>query len=237
MTARPPSTGPASESAALPATSITAHSQPHETGSVPNGGPVDPPANGVDEHPLNGAAVDPPANGVDEHPLHGAAVDPLANGVDDDPHHGSGMISSVATVPRRCRCFRPGPPTHRVQLGRPEDAAGLLTPRLAGADREHCLLVSLDTKHRLVEISTVSVGTADHTFMSPREIFRDALLSGASAIVVAHNHPSGDPTPSADDRQVTRRLAQAGATTGIELLDHLVIGDPDWVSLARLGVL
>ena len=103
--------------------------------------------------------------------------------------------------------------------------------------REHCLLVALDTKHRVVDIATVSVGTADHTFMSPREIFRDALLAGASAIVVAHNHPSGDPTPSADDRQVTRRLAQAGATTGIELLDHLVIGDPDWVSLARLGVL
>ena len=220
MTAEPPSTGPASESAALPSTPPTAHAEAHEAGGAPNDGADDPVVSRAVGLAPNGAAADAPANGVDEHIPHGAAT-----------------ISSATAAPRRCGCFRPGPPTHRVQLGRPEDAAGLLRPRLAGADREHCLLVSLDTKHRLVEISTVSVGTADHTFMSPREIFRDALLSGASAIVVAHNHPSGDPTPSADDRQVTRRLAQAGATTGIELLDHLVIGDPDWVSLARLGVL
>ncbi|MFO8074606.1 MAG: JAB domain-containing protein [Actinomycetota bacterium] len=135
------------------------------------------------------------------------------------------------------RTFRPGPPSGRPQVSRPEDAAELIAPRLAGADREHCLLLALDTKHRLVVVTTVSTGTADHTFMSPREIYRDALLAGASAIVVAHNHPSGDPTPSADDRQVTRRLAEAGQTTGIELLDHLVVGDPDWVSLARLGAL
>jgi DNA repair protein RadC len=86
-------------------------------------------------------------------------------------------------------------------------------------------------------LRTVSVGTIDHTFMAPREIYRDALAAGASALFLAHNHPSGDPTPSSDDRQVTRRLAQAGATLGVELIDHLVVGDPDWVSLARMGVL
>jgi DNA repair protein RadC len=110
-------------------------------------------------------------------------------------------------------------------------------PLLAGRDRELCLLVALDVKHRLLGVSTVSVGTADHTFMAPREVYRDALAAGASAIFLAHNHPSGDATPSADDRQVTRRLAQAGAMVGIDLLDHLVVGDPGWTSLARLGVL
>jgi DNA repair protein RadC len=99
------------------------------------------------------------------------------------------------------------------------------------------LLVALDTKHRLIAVSTVSVGTADHTFMGPREIFRDALLAGATAIFLAHNHPSGDATPSADDRQITRRLAQAGSVLGVDVLDHLIIGDPDWTSLARKGVL
>ncbi len=99
------------------------------------------------------------------------------------------------------------------------------------------MLVALDAKHRLVGVSTVSVGTVDHTFMAPREIYRDALAAGASALFLAHNHPSGDPTPSPDDQQITRRLAQAGATLGIDLIDHLVIGDPDWVSLARIGVL
>lgn len=119
----------------------------------------------------------------------------------------------------------------------PEDAAALVSERLRGLDRERCLLVTLDTKHRLLGIDTVSVGTADHTFMAPREVYRDALLIGASAVFLAHNHPSGDPAPSTDDRQITRRLAQAGATVGVDLLDHLVVGDPGWVSLARLGVL
>lgn len=135
------------------------------------------------------------------------------------------------------RGFRPGTPSVRPRIGSPEAAAALVRPLMTGRDRERCLLVNLDAKHRLLAIATVSVGTAEHTFMGPREVFRDALLAGASAIVLAHNHPSGDATPSADDRQVTRRLAQAGATLGVDVLDHLVVGDPEWVSLARLGVL
>lgn len=135
------------------------------------------------------------------------------------------------------RRFRPGPPTTRPQVNSPEDAAALVVPRLEGRDREHCLLVTLDVRHRLLGVSTVSVGSVNHTFMGPREIFRDALAAGASAVFLAHNHPSGDPAPSPDDRQITRRLAQAGAMLGVDLLDHLVVGDPDWVSLARLGVL
>ncbi len=135
------------------------------------------------------------------------------------------------------RAFAPGAPTGRAQVTGPESAAAIVVPLLAGLDREHCLLITLDVKHRLVGVGTVSVGTADHTFMAPREVFRDALLAGASAVFLAHNHPSGDPSPSADDRQVTRRLAQAGALLGVDLLDHLVVGDPEWVSMARDGVL
>ena len=128
-------------------------------------------------------------------------------------------------------------PHERPQISSPDAAVALIGPQLRGADRELCLLAALDTKHRVLGLCTVSVGTCDHTFMAPREVFRDALLAGASAIVVAHNHPSGDPTPSADDRRITARLSQAGTTIGIELLDHLVIGDPGWTSLARDGVL
>lgn len=135
------------------------------------------------------------------------------------------------------RAFRPGPPAARAQVNGPEDAVALVTPLLAGRDREHCVLVTLDNRHRLLGVRTVSVGTVDHTFMAPREVFRDALSAGASAVFIAHNHPSGDPEPSPDDRLITRRLAAAGATLGIELLDHLVIGDPGWMSLAHLGVL
>ena len=128
-------------------------------------------------------------------------------------------------------------PHERTQISAPDDAVALLGPQLRGADRELCLMAVLDTKHRVLGLCTVSVGTCDHTFMAPREVYRDALLAGASAIVVAHNHPSGDATPSTDDRRITSRLAQAGTTLGIDLLDHLVVGDPGWTSLAREGAL
>lgn len=132
--------------------------------------------------------------------------------------------------------FRPGPPDERAQISIPDDAVALLRPLLDGQDRECGVLVALDTRHRVIATTVISVGTAAHTFLAPREVYRDALMFGASAIVVAHNHPSGDATPSDDDRQITRRLAQAGVTLGVELLDHLVLGDPEWTSMARLGV-
>lgn len=133
------------------------------------------------------------------------------------------------------RLFQPGVPETRPLIRAPEDAAALLVPRLVGKDREHCLLASLDVRHRVLAVSTVSIGSDGHTFMSPREVFRDALTHGASAIVVGHNHPSGDPEPSPDDEIVTGRLRRAGDLLGIALLDHLVVGGTRWVSLARRG--
>lgn len=133
------------------------------------------------------------------------------------------------------RAFNPGSPADRPQILGPSSAADVVVPLLEGLDREHCLLLPLDGRHRLLAITTVSVGSADHTFMAPREIFRDALASGASAVFLAHNHPSGDPAPSPDDRLITRRLVQAGLLIGIEVLDHLVIGAGSWASLAQLG--
>jgi len=127
--------------------------------------------------------------------------------------------------------------TDRTLVSRPEEAYELVAPLLHGMDRELALVVSLDTKHRVVAVDTVSVGTVDHTFLAPREIFRTALARGASAIFVAHNHPSGDPTPSEDDRAVTRRLDAAGQLLGVAVLDHLVVGDAGFSSIAREGIL
>jgi DNA repair protein RadC len=131
--------------------------------------------------------------------------------------------------------FRPGPPAERLQVTTPDSALAVVRPLLAGHDRECGVLVALDTRHRVIGTTLISVGTAATTFLAPREVYRDALLLGASAIVVAHNHPSGDATPSTDDERITRRLSEAGATLGVDLLDHLVVGDPGWTSLARLG--
>jgi DNA repair protein RadC len=121
-------------------------------------------------------------------------------------------------------------------VGSPAAAVAVVRPLLTGHDRERGVLVALDTRHRVIGTTIVSIGTAAHTFLAPREVYRDALLLGASAIVVAHNHPSGDATPSDDDRHITRRLARAGETLGVALLDHVIVGDPAWTSLARAGV-
>lgn len=152
----------------------------------------------------------------------------------------SGSSAAEADCPR-CRAdrrwFRPGPPDDRPAITSPENAADVLVRGLSGADREHCLAALLDTKHRLLDVVTVSVGSVDHTFMAPREVFRDALLANATAVVLAHNHPSGDPEPSVDDHAVTRRLYAAGDLVGVDLLDHLVVAGTRWVSLARRGTL
>jgi DNA repair protein RadC len=133
--------------------------------------------------------------------------------------------------------FAPADVEDRPEITSPDAAADLALPLLAGADRERCVVLLLDTKHRLLDRATVSVGSVDHTFMAPRELYRDALLANATAVVVAHNHPSGDPEPSRDDELVTRRLVSAGEVVGVELLDHLVVAGDRWVSLARRGVL
>lgn len=156
-------------------------------------------------------------------------------------YRGDGPATGRALAPRPpcVRCgelwFAPDDATTRPEVTSPEAAADLALPLLAGADRERCVALLLDTKHRLLRTVTVSVGSVDHTFMAPRELYRDALLANASAVVVAHNHPSGDPEPSRDDELVTRRLVRAGEVVGIELLDHLVVGGDRWVSLARRG--
>ncbi|HEX9889510.1 MAG TPA: DNA repair protein RadC [Nitriliruptorales bacterium] len=128
-------------------------------------------------------------------------------------------------------------PGERTSVTSPDAAADLLVPGLLERDRERCVALLLDTKHRLIRQVTVSVGSVDHTFVNPREVYRDALLANASALVLGHNHPSGDPEPSRDDELVTRRVASAGQVVGVELLDHLVVGAGRWVSLARRGCL
>ncbi len=146
------------------------------------------------------------------------------------------MSTAFALAPAgACPTCEPASVGERPEITSPEQAAAVLLSLLVERDREHCVALLLDTRHRLLDTVTVSVGSIDHTFMSPREVFRDALLGNAAAVVLGHNHPSGDPEPSADDEAVTRRLARAGDLIGVTLLDHLVVGEGRWVSLARRG--
>jgi DNA repair protein RadC len=123
----------------------------------------------------------------------------------------------------------------RVDVTSPELAAEAFGDLLYDLDREACVMLHLDTRHRLLGREVLSLGSIDHTFMAPREILRRALLANANAIVLAHNHPSGDPEPSQDDLAVTTRIDKACDLVGITLLDHLVYGNGRWTSLARRG--
>lgn len=118
------------------------------------------------------------------------------------------------------------------------DAAARLARRqLAGKSKEHFILLLLDTRHRLIRSAEISVGTLDMSVVHPRETFREAITAGAAAILLAHNHPSGDPSPSAEDLELTRRLMEGGRLLGIPVLDHLIVGAREVLSLRQAGLL
>lgn len=93
----------------------------------------------------------------------------------------------------------------------------------------------LDTKHRVIRAKIVAVGSLDTTVVHPREVFREAAFASAAAVVLFHNHPSGDPSPSPDDLVLTARLVHAGSIMGIDVVDHLILADQRWVSLTEMG--
>jgi len=127
----------------------------------------------------------------------------------------------------------------RKQLRSSKDVADLLWQFLDQVDREHFVVIMVDRKNRLIGINTVSVGSLTASIVHPREVFKVAILSNAAAIICGHNHPSGASQPSGEDRSLTRRLAQAGHLLGIDLLDHVIIGDgsTDFYSFADHGEL
>ncbi|HEX5051049.1 MAG TPA: JAB domain-containing protein [Planctomycetota bacterium] len=115
------------------------------------------------------------------------------------------------------------------------DIVGLLRSFLGDDPRERFAVVYLDTRHRPIAVHDAHTGTCDSSPVHPREVFGPAVALAATAVVVAHNHPSGDPTPSAGDRAVTERLRQAGELLGIPVLDHLVLGSERFYSFASEG--
>lgn len=117
----------------------------------------------------------------------------------------------------------------------PEDGYKLLNQVLADADREHFIVVSLDTKNQPLSINVCHIGSLNASIVHPREVMKSAILSNAASIIVGHNHPSGKVDPSREDIEVTKRLTEAGKIVGIELLDHIIVGDNKFVSLKEKG--
>jgi len=124
-----------------------------------------------------------------------------------------------------------------TQIKSPEDAISLLEHQMSDLKKEEVHVLLLDTRHRIIRHVVISSGGLASTGVFPRELFREAIKSNASAVVLAHNHPSGDPKPSQDDITTTQSLHKAASLMGIDLIDHIIIGRGESTSMKREGLL
>ncbi len=161
------------------------------------------------------------------------------------------MRSSWQNKP--CKGLEEGKPAKRVDLvsvklirertilyknrtvGNPKEAYELVKEMLENEDREKLLACFLDTKSQPIAIHVVSVGSLNSSIIHPREIFKGAVLSNAASMILYHNHPSGDPTPSMEDCSATERIQECGKLMGIDVLDHIIVGDEVYYSMREKG--
>ena len=125
----------------------------------------------------------------------------------------------------------------RYAIRSPEDGANYVMDEMRFLNQEHFVCLYLNTKNQVIHKQTIFIGSLNASIVHPREVFREAFRRSAASIICLHNHPSGDPTPSREDIEVTRRLKECGRMIGIEILDHIIIGDKKYVSLKEKGYL
>lgn len=129
------------------------------------------------------------------------------------------------------------PSTERPVIRCPEDVCALVMDELRDLDREYFQAMLLNTKNQVLGRENISIGTLNSSLVHPRELFKVAIRRSAAGIILLHNHPSGDPTPSQEDIKLTKRLKEAGDIIGIDVLDHIVIGDNKFISLKSKGLI
>ena len=142
------------------------------------------------------------------------------------------QIVGAIELGRRTLAHAPG---KRLRINAPHEAAAYLMPRFGSRGVEQFGIVLLDAKHRVMRTAVLAVGTLNSSVVEPREVFREAAIGSANSIVVFHSHPSGDPTPSPEDVVLTRRLIAAGVLMGIDVVDHVVLGDGQYCSFRESG--
>jgi DNA repair protein RadC len=125
----------------------------------------------------------------------------------------------------------------RAVIRMPKDAAELIMQDMRYLDREHFRAILLNVKNQILDVVTISIGTVNSSLVHPRELFKDAIRTSSSGVILVHNHPSGDPSPSRQDKDLTTRLIEAGKVLGIEILDHIIIGDNRYVSFKETGLM
>ncbi|TFJ93986.1 RadC family protein [Lentibacillus salicampi] len=144
------------------------------------------------------------------------------------------LLLSALELGKRMNQYQPD---SRYVIRSPEDGADYVMEDMRDLNQEHFVVLFLNTKNQVIHRQTIFVGSLNASIVHPREIYREAVKRSAASIICAHNHPSGDPAPSQEDIHVTRRLVESGKMIGIELLDHLVIGDRKFISLKEKGYL
>ncbi|AKA72083.1 RadC family protein [Clostridium scatologenes] len=144
------------------------------------------------------------------------------------------QLMALLELSKRFKSYRDG---NDYKISKPKDAALLVMNEMKNLKQEHLKVIMLNTKNVVMFIKDVSVGSLNSSIVHPREVFCDAIRKNSAFIIVCHNHPSGDPQPSNEDINVTNRLKECGKLLGIELLDHLIIGNGRYVSLKEKGIL
>lgn len=144
------------------------------------------------------------------------------------------LVLAAIELGKRMNGFQSG---DRYVIRSPEDGADYIMEDMRVLNQEHFVALFLNTKNQVIHRQTIFIGSLNASIVHPREVFREAVKRSAASIIVAHNHPSGDPTPSQEDIHVTRRLVESGKMIGIELIDHIIIGNRKFVSLKEKGYL
>lgn len=143
------------------------------------------------------------------------------------------LLASLELGKRVCTAS----PSDKSAISSPQDVADLLMGEMRYLDREHFKALVLDTKHQVLRVVDISIGSLNSSIVHPRELYKKVIRHNGAAVIVAHNHPSGDPTPSPEDIAVTKRLVEAGTLLGVELLDHVILGDGRFVSLKEYDLM
>ncbi len=166
------------------------------------------------------------------HGLHRATV------VEISQQHGMGLAKAAqikAAIELGIR-LRLAAPAERPVVSSPADAAALVQYEMSALPQEHLRVINLDTRNRVINIEKLYVGSLNASTVRVAEVFKPAIQRNAAAIVIIHNHPSGDPTPSPEDVALTRAIVQSGKLLDISVLDHLIIGQGTWLSLKERGL-
>lgn len=142
------------------------------------------------------------------------------------------QIAACFEIARRLESFKDEP---KPKINSPDDVYRRIYPSMREQKRENFIELCLDTKNQIIKEETISIGSLNANVVHPREVFKTALAESAAHIIVVHNHPSGDPSPSREDIEITKKLVEAGKIIGIEVLDHVIIGEGRHFSMKEAG--